>query len=314
MQDEVGVVVCGRWARSLIDCWCARYRGEREGKLGRVVLGAGKAGKKTVRVTAWDVSGTARSLLPMWARRCDVLVVLRGAPLAILEEMLPSTHALVVVAIVDAVARFAPSSAELRREMSSRAMVYCEVSASDFEFKCGELLEVLVARRLGHLRLLLDVKVPRYAAVEDRDRVAKVAYFEVRCAFVPAVLHDNDLGWATPRRYREFEGLRDSLGFPTLGFPPPRRSLDTLLARAGWLQDDRFLDQRRQDLETWLRSLLDAQPLTIAATRALLDFVDPSAQLRDILARARTHNLDALRALFCENDDDENENDDDFCP
>lgn len=295
-SEEMGVVVSGSWAKEMLDRWARWFKGEREGCVARFTVrrrlrSAWK--KASVRITAWDVSGTAKGLLPMWAGRSDVILLL-DCEVGPLEEMLPNTHPLVVVAVADA--RRKKTLVALRREMMLRAMLYCELSRdapASFDGKCADLVEVLVARRLFQLRNLVDVTIPRFEQTPIDGK--PVTFYEVRCVFAPAANDEEPLGWSAPRRYREFEALRKDVGW-SVGFPAPRKSLDSLWSRAGF-QDLRYLDARRRDLEAWLRGLV-SQPSVHGSKTKVLTFVDPNGHLKEILLRRRMQHPDRLQAVL----------------
>lgn len=293
--EEVGIIVTGTSARMLVDAWVAALDGTRIGQQAEVRLRRGRCFvDREVRVTVWDVSSTPRSLLPLFAQRCHILLLLRESKVAtVLEEMLPSTHPLTVVAV----AHQQTAMGSFRREMESRAIVCFELDVQSPVI----LLEKLVARHCAQLRSLVDVDIQRYEVVGERR--SSIAFFEVRCAFAAGCSGDSEFGWATPRRYSEFDALRRRLGNPrSVPFPSARRSLDSVLAHAGlWFQDNKFLERRRRELDRWLKALVHAASL-IATTRSLLDFLDPGGQLKDTLSRIRAHDLDDLQCIIDANE------------
>lgn len=289
--EEVGVIVTGSSARKLVDAWIAALNGKRIGQQAEVRLRRGRCFvDREVRVTVWDVSSTPRSLLPLFAQRCHILLLLRESKVAtVLEEMLPSTHPLTVVAV----AHQQTAMGSFQREMEARAIVCVELDVQSPVI----LLETLVARHCAQLRSLVDVDIQRYEVVGERR--SSIAFFEVRCVIAAKCSGDSEFGWATPRRYSEFDALRRRLGNPrSVPFPTARRSLDSVLAHAGlWFQDNRFLERRRRELDRWLKALVHAASL-ITTTRSLLDFLDPGGQLKDNLSRIRAQDLNHLQSII----------------
>lgn len=263
-------------------------------------------------VKAWNVSETNISLLPMWAKRCDVLLMLGDSAVSqILEEMLPSMHPLSVVALADA----ATASEELRRESDRRGLIYCQANDS------VGLLRALIAQRSVQLQSLLEVEVRRHEIVDA------CVFYEVRCSFRPGRRDGLEFGWSTPRRYSEFLALRDELS-AHFRFPKPRKSLDSFLTKSG-IYDHAFFDRRQSELETWLRTLLGESGATgrcaddyraaqkqkkrssgnalgdeddkNANARRLLTFLDPAGHLKSALLRVRTQRArEQLQTLFDE--------------
>ena len=76
-EYEMGVIVSGSWAPLLLSTWAEKFGGEREAQVVRLRLGPQRL---AVKVTAWDLSQTRRSLLPLWAKKLDILIYARGRP------------------------------------------------------------------------------------------------------------------------------------------------------------------------------------------------------------------------------------------
>lgn len=273
--EDCGIAVFGALAAELVDEWAESLGGSRSGPSVQATLAAGVVfTDREVRLTVWDLSSRPTSLLPMFATRCHVIVLTKGAATAaILEEMVPTMPTLAVVAAVGN----RPATGEVGREAASAGAVYCERKA--------DLALGLIATKCTQLRRLLNTSIGSFALVGE----ARVAYYEVRCSF------GVDSGWVTPRRYSEFDALRRRIGAPPL--PPARRSVDSLFARAGLWHDPAFLEKRRAALEIWLEAIVETAT-SAAAAEPILAFLDPAGHLRDALARLRTRTARRLQDLL----------------
>jgi len=145
-----------------------------------------------MRVTAFDVATMSSSLLPMFSRRSDALVLCRGrgsaahhSPEELLHEMLPSAHSLAMVAVADVV----PTLREEVNAFDKCEAMHVQVCADDFSASCGALLENLLSKRLAKLRSTVDVAIGTFEVVRLEQAVA---FYNVGC-FLSDALDGDDL-------------------------------------------------------------------------------------------------------------------------